>query len=232
MLNESANSVKWLSGRLGLAAPEASPCRRTWDRVKTAMRAESQHMMTTQDWPSDFWICKGAEPLPIGVVPTWTPPDEIDEWPALPDRLASVQYLRARPTNHTEFERVLGSATGEADTDNDAALADFYRLINSVSGRGSVALVQTEHVRAWLAAAVGRLLVGLVLSPQSPHELLVAEGQRRMLLPRRLITRNSPSLYYGFQFAEGELALLYNCQPTSLGHPPTLVCASVKATSG
>jgi hypothetical protein len=211
--NESAISFRWLKENLGLQEVSSR-----WQQVRADMRATTQIVSSTQDWMSDFWICKTADinPLGSGVVPNWNPPDELDEWPTVPTELLELYAPeRSRPTNYGSFARLLGSATAVAESSNDAAISEFYALDDRAGmPQEKVALIQAQYVRAWLATAVGNLLSSIALSPQTYHAELVAESRRRLLIPREL--RAAPM--WGVQFAEGEIGILYNCRQSPSGN--------------
>ena len=65
-INESAASFKWLTKSLG-TGDTSSGCNRSWQRVRDQMRGLSQSIMSSQDWISDFWICKTANASVIGL---------------------------------------------------------------------------------------------------------------------------------------------------------------------
>lgn len=225
--NESAASFKWLMDNLGLgAAAGKSPslgegdsrCSNSWRQVRDSMRATTQIVSSTQDWISDFWICKTADinPLGSGVVPRWQPPDELDEWPTVPAELLERYTPQGtRPTNHANFERLLNSATTVTERSSDAAVAEFYALADRAQmPQEHLARIQDQYVRAWLSTAFGNLLSSMALSPQAYHDQLVTESRKRLLIPREL--KAAPM--WGIQFAEGQIGILYNCRQTPSGN--------------
>ena len=177
----------------------------------------TQTVISTQDWMSDFWICKTAEPghFGLGVTPKWDPPDEMDEWPALPaEFLERYTPQRTRPTNHAAFARLLSAAPDAAESSSDDAVLQFYALDQATTERGDAAMTEAQHVRAWLTTAVGSLLRGMALSPQSAHDELVAAARTRLLVPRQL----GVAPVWGAHFSEGEIGVLYNCRVTAHGN--------------
>ena len=178
------------------------------------MRATTQIISSSQDWISDFWICKTADVDFDGVVPKWDPPDELDEWPTLPPRLLDLYAPeKTRLTNHSNFQRLLDSAVSVTESSSNAAVMEFYALDDATTRIGDTAMIQAEYVRAWLSTALGNLLSSMALSPQSHHNELVATSLRRLSIPREL--KAAPM--WGVQFAEGEIGILYNCRQTPLG---------------
>ena len=110
-MNESAASFKWLFESLALDSDD-SPCREAWARVSQSMRATSQYFVSTQDWISDFWICKGAKSGWGGLMPTWNPPERIDAWQTVShDRLPDSLRTRARKTDHSAVDAAIASAS-------------------------------------------------------------------------------------------------------------------------
>lgn len=178
------------------------------------MRATTQIFASSQDWISDFWICKTADINYSGIVPKWDPPGELDEWPTLPTGLLELYSpKRTRLTNHANFARLLGSATSVAESSSNAAVSQFYEIDQASTRRGDTAMIQAQYVRAWLSTALGNLLSSIALSPQTHHDELVAESRRRLLIPREL--KAAP--LWGVQFEEGEIGILYNCRRSPLG---------------
>ena len=66
------------------------------------MLAVTQIVASTQDWISDFWMCKTAisNPIGSGIAPAWDPPTKLDDWPTLSAELLQ-QYTpeKGRLTN-------------------------------------------------------------------------------------------------------------------------------------
>jgi hypothetical protein len=180
------------------------------------MRGLSQVVGSLQDWISDFWICKAANPSAIGrgISPGWDPPDRIDEWPSmLSALLLSYAPDNMRRTNHFNFIRVLNAAVDVVESSSGAAVSEFYALDDATTQSADVPMIQAQYVRAWLSTALGGLLSGIALSPQMRPEALVAESRRRLLIPRTL--KAAPM--WGVQFAEGEIGILYNCRQSPQG---------------
>lgn len=212
--NESALSVRWLRQNIGLTGIGPDFCGSLWVRTRDAMRSSTQIIGSLQDWISDFWLCRNADAHPfLGVAPRWDPPDELDEWPALTSGLEErYKPEHVRRTNHVRFTQLLGS-TGEPSEDWSDAAREFFELNLETMEQADPAMVQAEHVRAWLATALGNLLSSIALSPNLDRETLIAESRRRLLIPREL--RAAPK--WGAQFLEGEIGILYNCRKSPLG---------------
>lgn len=214
--NESAVSYRWLTRNLGLDGGAPGRCGRSWREVRESMRSTTQTIFSTQDWVSDFWLCKtaAADSFGLGVTPAWDPPDEMDEWPALPAHLLE-RYTpgTTRPTNHAAFARLLRSAGDAAEGGSDEAVLQFHALDQATTQRGDAAMTQAQQVRAWLTTALGSLLRGVALVPQAAHDELVAAARSRLLVPREL----GAAPAWGLQFAEGEIGILYNCRVSPHG---------------
>lgn len=211
--NESACSYRWLTTSL-VRSGASELVDSSWQRIRGQMRTVSQSVVSTQDWISDFWICKTAAPGVTGnVQPKWDPPDELDEWPSVPSGFLDLYTPdNLQPTNHAHFGDVLAAAGDVAENSSDAAVSEFA-LINQVELSGLLAAkIHAQHVRAWLCTAVGNLLSSIALSPQAHHDALAQESRRRLLIPRTL---NAAPLW-GFQFSEGEIGILYNCRNSPL----------------
>src|SRR5712692_8787092 len=139
--NESAVSFRWLTESLG-ASDTSSACSRSWRQVRGEMRAVSQSFFSSQDWISDFWLCKtaGVSLTGLGVQPTWDPPDELAEWPSLPSGfLQTYAPHDMRTTNHAQFLRVLSAATDVVESSSDAAVSEFYALDQATTRGGGLA---------------------------------------------------------------------------------------------
>src|SRR5207244_4235333 len=103
-----------------------------------------------------------------------------------------------RRTNHSNFLRVLSAAADVVESGSDAAVSEFYALDEATTRRADLAMIQAQHVRAWLSTALGNMLSSIALSPQTQHEPLERESRRRLLIPREL--KAAP--LWGVQFAE------------------------------
>ena len=185
--NESAISLRWLKKNLRIGMEASSLCNGSWQRVRDSMRATTQTFASIQDWISDFWICKTADVnrVGIGIVPKWDPPNELDEWPTLTTELLELNLPeRPRLANHGSFASLLDSAPDVMEASSNAAVSEFYALNEAWREQGDLAMVQAEWVRAWLSTCLGNLLSSIALSPQTEHDILVAESRRRLLLPR------------------------------------------------
>jgi hypothetical protein len=135
-------------------------------------------------------------------------------WPTTELDLNVIDSLGGtQTTSHQAFERVLASVGAIPHDSDDLPVRQFFELDQATTARGDVAMRQSQHVRAWLATAFGNLLASIALSPQSPHDQLVVETRRRLLIPRSL--KAAPM--WGVPFEEGELGLLYNCRQNPQG---------------
>jgi hypothetical protein len=213
--NEAVTSFRWLIQNLG-ARDASSRISRSWQRVRNQMRGTVQSFTSSQDWISDFWICKtaNASVIGLGVQPGWDPPDELDEWPSVPSGLLQAYHPEdMRQTNHSAFVSVLNSAPDVVESSSDTAVSEFYALDDATTRIADVAMIQAQYVRAWLSTAIGTLLSSVALSPQKDHEPLERESRRRLLIPREL--KAAP--LWGVQFAEGAIGILYNCRQSPLG---------------
>ncbi|MEO7859099.1 MAG: hypothetical protein ABIU05_01445 [Nitrospirales bacterium] len=216
--NESAVSFRWLKKKLGLDVEAPSRCSTSWQQIRDSMRATTESIHSRQDWISDFWICKTAciSPAGIGGIATkWDPPNEVDDWPTSQDFLDHYARVeRTQQTNHGNFARLLGSATDVAESSSDAAVSQFCALDDASTKRGDLPMIQAQYVRAWLCTALGNLLMSIALSPQTNHDQLITESQRRLLIPRNL----GAAPLWGVNFEEGEIGILYNCRQSPLGN--------------
>jgi hypothetical protein len=216
--NESAATLQWLVDRLGIdSSDDDQPVRTAWSDVRTSMRLASssgQLILQSVDWVSDFWLARGAVPTPLlnQIAPSWMPPDEIDEWPAW-DAEEAISSLadRATRSNHGRFEAALQAATAPTDAEATAAAA-LERYVELKAGLVprvfDVPAILTEHVRVWLASAVGHLLMSAALAPQNDVEAMAREVARRIDLPLQI------GLQQGMidQFGDRHLELLYNAR--------------------
>lgn len=214
-VNESAISYRWLADAIDLGGGSRSRCVREWEQVRSSMRATTQSFASLQDWISDFWICKTAmnSQAGVGIVPTWDPPEELDAWPVPPGFRQGVAVPGARRTRHEATAQVLSAAPAPPEGDSNDAVLEFYALDDAWRTQGDLAMLQAQHVRAWLATALGNLLSSIAFSPQGDAAVLVAESHRRMRIPSQL----GAAPLWGVQFDEGEIGLLYNCRQTPNG---------------
>jgi hypothetical protein len=204
--NESAISFNWLREQAGLDVPTGKVSA-TWDRIKTQMRNMDQVIVSTQDWVSDYWICKGAQ-IKTVFAAKWEPPDELDAWPVMELPLKNV-----RPTNYKQFLAILARAKVDGSYDSDDAVQKFYALDDATQARGDVSMHQAQYVRAWLFTALGPLLMSVTLSPQHHADALIAETVRRLLIPKQFTIAK-----WGLAFSEGEAEILYNCRQSPSGY--------------
>lgn len=158
--NESALSYAWLSESIG------QPAQSHWDRICGQMRSVDQPVVYTQDWVSDFWLARNSKSnLDLDMLmPGWDPPERVNEWPQL-----GVEALRGSlgvRTNHAAFVGLLDQNAVSVVSDHDEALKVFEQRESEIRQHADVRMIQGEHVRAWIGTALGRLLMGIALTPQ------------------------------------------------------------------
>jgi hypothetical protein len=216
--NESAATFKWLVAQLGLDQNDPTgPVSSAWSDALTTMRRASssgQRIVQSVDWISDFWVARGAAPaLFLGsLAPTWMPPAEITHWPAFDaEDLVTLFADRAAQSNHSGLVELI-AATTEPDSPEEtasAALAHYLELKSALVPREfDLPGKQTEHVRAWLAASVGHLLMFAALSPQSEMVVLAKEVVRRLGIARFVAQQR----YQLDQIGDRHLEVLYNAR--------------------
>ena len=209
MLNESAISFNWLEEQIDSDKVPFSNAVQTWNRIREKMRNVTQGVTSTQNWVSDFWICKRSK-LSLGTyVAKWMPPDNLHDWP-----LSDLVTTNGTPTNYKNFSNILSAAVVDADYDSNEAVQRFYLLDKATVARGDAAMHQAQYARAWLFTALGSLLMSVALSPQvQPHQLS-DETLRRLG-----IANNATNLpLWGMFFSEGKLEILYNCRKSISGN--------------
>ena len=215
--NESAATLRWLVARLGLDKnDDRSPVRSAWNDVRRLMRGPSsggQLILQAVDWVSDFWLTRGAVPTPAlnQLAPSWMPPDEIDHWSAWEvNEAVSLLSDRARKSNHDAFTATSQTIPDSVGPETSAAALDRYLQLKSalVPRVFDLPAIQTEHVLAWLASAVGHLLMSAMLTPQIDIEAIAREVARRLQLPLHI------NLQQGLvdQFGDRHLEILYNAR--------------------
>jgi hypothetical protein len=216
--NESAATFKWLVARLGLGQSDRTgPVWSAWNDVLMTMRRASssgQQILQSVDWISDFWVTRGAMPalIPGALAPTWMPPAEITHWPAFDaEDLVTLLVDRAARSKHSAFLELIAAESEPADPDETAgaALARYLELKSGLVPRVfDVPAIQTEHIRVWLAAAVGHLLMFAALVPQSQMVVLAKEVMRRLDIARYV----SSQRYELDQVGDRHLEVLYNAR--------------------
>ncbi|MEV6986959.1 hypothetical protein AB0M95_37660 [Sphaerisporangium sp. NPDC051017] len=229
--NESAASLSWLADALGVSAGSApGPVAGTWAETRDAMREpRNEAVAYPTDWTSDPWLARGTRTTASGMVPSWIPPDGIDEWPSAD--LAGLLDVFASSARRTRPQALAGpwEAAGNVPGDPGEAVAAFLRE-EAVAGPGETAAARAQHVRAWLGCAVGPLLREVVLSAGSGHDALAAATAARLETPRRV---NLPvSWASANQFAEKYLDLLYNLRTSPDGRLAFPDAADVRMGQG
>jgi hypothetical protein len=86
-------------------------------------------------------------------------------------------------------------------------------------------MVQLEHVRAWLGASVGHLLMSVALTPPDQPEALVEATLDRLAIPLQIELPGS----WANDFEERRLELLYNLRMSPEGH---LVSTEIRVGQG
>jgi hypothetical protein len=193
-VNESAATFKWLLAQIGLEGSDTvGPVRSAWNDARTTMLSWSsggQQILQEVDWISDFWIARGAVPVAdLGqfapLAPVWMPPEDITHWPAFDvEDVVALFPGQARQSNHTAFSEMILAARAPINADETAldALERYLELKSKLVPRVfDIPAIQTEHVRAWLAASVGHLLMFAALVPQAEAlPVLANEVVRRL----------------------------------------------------
>jgi len=178
MTNESAATLKWLVAQLGFHnTGDAAAIKSAWDEVRTTMLQQAQSgqlIVQAVDWVSDFWLARGAVPVPgiEELAPTWMPPNAIDDWPTFgAEDIVSVFAHAAVASNHDAFTLEV-QATSEPVSPEESAVAALERYLGLKSALVprvfDIPAIQTEHVRCWMAASVGHLLTGALAPPGNP----------------------------------------------------------------
>lgn len=216
--NESAATLRWLVGQLGLdVGDDTNRVRSEWTDVRMAMLQQSasgQRILESVDWVSDFWLTRGAVTTSLinQLAPVWMPPDEIDHWPSFDVRDALAPFSdRSRRSNHDAFKAAVEATPAPIKPDESAAVAlNWYLELKSalVPRVFDVQAIQTEHARIWLAAAFGHLLMFAALSPQIDVEATAHEVARRLAIPLQ-VGRQRGLLD---QFGDRHLEILYNAR--------------------
>jgi hypothetical protein len=194
--NESAATCQWLVTQLGLDKNnETSPVRSAWNEVRTKMYQQSTNsplILESVDWVSDFWVARGAvSAWPLNnLAPTWMPPDEIDQWPVFDvEEVIPSLSDRANRSNHDVFIRTIQATAEPVNPDDSAvdALEQYLTLKSALVPRVfDVPAIKTEHVRVWLAASLGHLLMFAPLELPGNLEGVAREVVRRLGIPVQL----------------------------------------------
>lgn len=215
--NESALTLAWLLEQCGLRGTDApSPVATAWVRTVAHMHRASnsgQAIIQGVDWASDFWVVRGTRSAAVGrdyLFPAWMPPDDIAAWPSLGvgEMLAQLPFEATRTRRQAFDQRPSGlTAPSDLERSSQQALSAYVALKAGL--RPSVfdlPAIQTEHVRVWLAAAVGHLLASVTLSPQGDRQALVDAARYRLRVPSQVVAR----LSLLDQLADRRLEILYN----------------------
>ncbi|RCG30734.1 hypothetical protein DQ384_12125 [Sphaerisporangium album] len=226
--NESSASLSWLADALGVSPGSApGPVAAAWAETRDTMREpRNQAVAHPNDWTSDPWLARGTGITGSGMIPTWIPPDGIDEWPAAD--LTGLLDVFASSARRTRPQTLAGPSEAAGNVPGDAVAA-FLRE-EAGAGTDGAAAVRAQHVRAWLGCAVGPLLREVVLTPGNGHDALAAAAAARLETPRRV---NLPvSWASANQFAEKYLDLLYNLRTSADGRLAFPDAADVRTGQG
>ena len=221
---ESAATLAWLARSLELEDNDpSSPVSLAWDEIKQRMLGiarAGQRIIHMQDWISDPWLARNSRPtgMVAGLAPVWDPPERLAEWPTLGvrDVIARIPYA-ARQTNHQTFLDLLAETREPSAPNAIGAVQRFYKMEAAISRHRDVRMVQGEHVRAWLDTSVGRLLMGIALTPPEHPEMLFRATLARLAMPRQI---SLPVTWFS-DFEERYLDLLYNSRVTPDGQLTT-----------
>lgn len=216
--NESAATLKWLTALLGLdAAGDDEPVLAAWIGVRDRMRQRAdggQLILQTVDWISDYWIARGARPVPaIGqLAPTWMPPERLTDWPDFGVRTAIAPLAdRATRSNHGAFKALLEATPTPPAADDSASQAlDTYSALKAalVPRVWDTPAIVFEHIRLWLASSIGHLLMAIPLSPPDQLPVLGREALRRLFIPVQL----AQQLAWLDDLGDRQLEILYNAR--------------------
>jgi hypothetical protein len=215
-VNESAATFKWLTATLGLDVEnDASPVRSAWNGVRAGMlmsAGSGQHILQSVDWISDYWVARGAVPaIPLGqLAPAWMPPAGIDQWPLFEVEELDSLFPEVRRSNYDAFiDGLRRTALPGSPEDSASAALDHYLALKSalVPRVFDVPAIQTEHVRVWLASAVGHMLMSAALTP-ADLRALAQNVLYRLGIPLQIAAQRGLL----DQIADRHLEVLYNAR--------------------
>ena len=231
--NESAASYRWLVEGLGLRARDQSLIDAPWAEVRDAMRRpRDQVVLFMTDWISDPWVARGVQETAVSAVaPAWDPPGDIDAWPTFGvDAALSLVGMPVRRTRDDVLRARLATAVGSPLADPSSAVAEFYESEARIAQHGDMWMLLGEHVRAWLLAACGSLLRGLLLSPPQDLDLIVQATTQRLALPGRVPL---PAMWQAAnEFGERHLELLLNVSMQADGNLTSIDPVDVRVGQG
>jgi uncharacterized protein (DUF1684 family) len=150
--NESAASLRWLSGNVGELLDHA------WSEVRDRMRVPTgQTVIAMTDWISDPWVAKGiapAGPFPLAAA-MYDPPEEVDAWPDFHvSTTLSTLPLPFTPTLHGAIEELIAATSAGSDDRGDAA-REFLASEKKIASHGDEHMIFGDQVRSWVLASVG-----------------------------------------------------------------------------
>src|SRR4051794_9999948 len=182
--NESARSYGWLRDSLGFS-DDTGPVAEAWREVRARMRPVDQNIQFMTDWVSDPWLARGVKDTGMTMVaPAWDPPDRLEEWPAFGvDRLVAALATEARRTRVQALPDALTLPPSGSTADHDFAVARFVQMESEIQRHADARMVQVNHLRAWLAVAVGPLLRGVMLTDGVDANVLAGAVTTRLELP-------------------------------------------------
>ncbi|MEP6949912.1 MAG: hypothetical protein ABI863_11580 [Ginsengibacter sp.] len=185
--NESAITLKWLMHKLGLLSnDQPGIVLREWSRIRDQMfelNSKGLSVVETK-WISDFWLARTSDQSTGMLFPVWVPPVKFDDWPTQEvNVLIKVKPWNLKVTNYQSLQNEITQAVSLEVSDNVEAMSRFNLIKSETTRHGDSKMIQLEHIRAWLVTSVGRLLMGLVLTPSGQSELLINETLNRLAIP-------------------------------------------------
>lgn len=220
--NESAASFGWVARTVGLfPGPGSGVATETWQSVRDRMRVPVDQSVTfSHDWISDPWVARGAkQTVLVTVAPFWDPPDALDEWPNFDaERLIDAIATDARQTRHQTFRELLDTPRAIQADDAVGAVARFLQMESEIERHGDTRMVQGEHLRAWLLAAVGPLLRGVMLAGDVAEDELTRATVERLAMP--FAYELTDLWILANEYGEKHLDLIYNLSMTPTGLAP------------
>jgi hypothetical protein len=191
LLNESSVSLTWLLRILGEEerpipgksfSAGADSVHQEWQVLSTAMRAEQSASSELRfDVDSDIWLCKSQTIVDGDVRAVWLPPDNLDDFAPSPLTRGTLTRWDARPTRYARLSALL---VNQPPFSHEAVLARHNIAVASYSSlhkgvtpplvdlRLRRFVVMINQILAWLDAALGVYLRGILLTPiGTPKEL-------------------------------------------------------------
>jgi hypothetical protein len=121
----------------------------------------------------------------------------------------------ARQTRHETFRELFDAPRAIQADDAGGAVARFVQMESEIERQGDARMVQGEHLRAWLLAAVGPLLRGVMLASDVADDELTQATVERLAMP---FARELPVVWIlANEYGEKHLDLIYNLKMTPTG---------------